>query len=257
MRRIACIGAVATALLGAGLAQAELFQHGNLRLRFTGRFTPKALPRDHAAPVRVEFAGAVASVDGSRPPELRRLSVGVNRYGRVFTRGLPTCTAGLLQSTTSSEAISRCRPALVGRGRFLANVDFSDSAEFPVEGRTLAFNARKGNRPVLLLHIYGSKPVQATIVLTFRILHPRRGGFGTVFTATIPRIASDLGYVSELSLRFDRRFRFAGKPRSYLSARCAAPPGFGGGPFTFIRGKFVFSNGQVFDTRLTRTCTVR
>jgi hypothetical protein len=257
MRRIACIGGIATALLGAGLAQAELFQQGNLRLNFTGRFTPKTLPRDHAAPVRVEFAGSVASVDGRRPPELRRLTIGVNRYGTVFTRGLPTCTPGQLQSTTSSEAISRCRPALVGRGRFLANVDFSNASEFPVEGRTLAFNARKGRRPVLLLHIYGSRPVTTTIVITFRILRPRRGGFGTVFTASIPSIASDLGYVSELSLNFDRRFRFAGKPRSYLSARCAAPPGFGGGPFTFIRGKFVFSNGQVFDTRLTRTCTVR
>ncbi|HEX6228939.1 MAG TPA: hypothetical protein VFZ41_05690 [Solirubrobacterales bacterium] len=256
MRRIACIGALATILLGAGLAQAELFQRGNLRLNFTGRFTPKTLPRDHAAPVRVQFSGSLASVDGSRPPELRRLSIGVNRYGRVFTRGLPTCEPGQLQSTTSADAIARCGRALVGRGRFRANVDFSN-AEFPVEGRTLAFNARKGRRPVLLLHIYGSRPVTNTIVLTFRILRPQRGGFGTVFTATIPSIASDLGYVSELSLHFDRRFRFGGKPRSYLSARCAAPPGFGGGPFTFIRGKFVFSNGQVFDTRLTRFCRVR
>jgi hypothetical protein len=257
MKRFACIAALTSLLLGAGLAQAELFQKGNLRLNFTGRFTPKALPRDHAAPVRVELSGSVLSVDGSRPPELRKIAVAVNRYGRLFNRGLPTCEPGLLQSTTSREALSRCHRALVGRGRFGATVDFDNSPSFPVEGRVLAFNAKEGRRSILLLHIHGSKPVQASIVLNFRVLRPRNGRFGTIFAARLPSIASDLGYVTELSLRFDRRFRYAGKARSYLSARCAAPPGFGGGPFNFIKGKFVFSNGQVFDTRLTRSCRVR
>jgi hypothetical protein len=255
MRRFACISALASIVLGVGLAQAELFQQGNLRLSFGGRFTPKALPRDHAAPVRVQVRGAIKSVDGTRPPELRRILIAVNRYGRLYTRGLPACEPGRLQSTSTSEALARCGPAMVGRGRFGANVEFTPS--FPVEGKILAFNSGTSHRPVLLLHIHGSRPVRSTIVLNFDIRRPRKGNFGTVFDARIPSIATDLGYVTNLSLNFDRRFRHRGKLRSYLSARCAAPSGFGGGPFNFIRGRFSFSNGQVFDTRLTRSCRVR
>jgi hypothetical protein len=214
------------------------------------------LPRDRDAPVRVLIGGSIETVDGSRPPELRRISIAVNRYSKVFNRGLPVCEPGLLQTTSTEEALARCRPAQVGRGSFGAIVDFA-SDQFPVRGRIVAFNTDSRGRPGLLLHIYGTDPVKTTIVLRFVITRPPRGDFGTVFTARIPSIASDLGYVTDLSLRFDRRYRYAGKPRSYLSARCAAPAGFGGGPFAFARGRFDFANGQRLSSTLTRVCQVR
>src|SRR5262249_42265060 len=70
-------------------------------------------------------------------------------------------------------------------------------------------------------------------------------------------IASDLGYVTDISLKFDRQYQYGGRPRSFLSARCAAPAGFGGGPFAFARGRFKFANGQRLSTTLTRVCQVR
>jgi hypothetical protein len=256
MRRILFMTIALVVLLGAGLAKAEVTQHGDVRLDFNGRFTPKILPRERDAPVSVQIGGAVSSVHGGRPPGLRQISIAVNRYSKVYTRGLPRCEPGMLQSTSTAQALERCRPALVGTGTFGAIVAFSND-QFPVEGRILAFNSGSARHPRLLLHIYNANPAKTTIVLKFAISHPAKGDFGTVFTAQIPEIASDLGYVTDLSLHFDRRYRYAGKPRSFLSARCAAPAGFGGGPFAFAKGKFEFANGQRLSIILSRVCQVR
>lgn len=255
-RSVLTIAVLAAALLGAGLARGELVQSGDVRLDFNGGFEPHALPRDRAVPVTLNLGGSILGVNGSRPPAVRSFSIAVNRYGRIFTRGLPACSAGAIEQTSTRKALSRCRGALVGRGRVMANVDFPTLA-FPEEGRALAFNGRAGGRPAILLHIYGSRPVQATVVLVFRISHPHRGSFGTVFTTTVPRIASDLGYLANIRLTLDRRYRFGGRLRSFLSARCAAPHGFPGAIFTFARGRFLFDNGQRITTALTRDCRVR
>jgi hypothetical protein len=248
--------ALAVVLLGAGLAHAELSQKGSLRLSFDARFSPHALPRDRDVPVTVSLSGSIRTTDGSRPPQLRTISIAVNRYGRLSTRGLPTCSTRRLEATSSKMALAACRDALVGRGRFGANVDFPE-LKFPVEGRMLAFNTRRAGRTAIALHIYGTNPVEATFVLIFKITRPAKGRFGTVLTTRIPRIASDLGYVTDLSLTFERRYRYRGEARSFVSARCAAPPGLPGGLFSFARGSFSFANGQTMTTTLVRDCLVR
>jgi hypothetical protein len=258
MRRLIFIAAVwATALLGAAIARGEVEVNGNLRLGFDARFTPHSLPRDRDVPVTVSVSGTVRTTDGSRPPQLRRMTIAVNRYGRMSVRGLPTCEPGLLESTSTEIALARCHRALVGRGRFGANVELPNAATFPVQGRMLAFNGRARGEPVILLHIHGSNPVEATVVLTFEIKHVRKGRFGTVLTTKIPRIASDLGYVTDVALSFGRKYRFAGEPRSFISARCAAPDGFPGAIFTFAKGSFFFAGGKRIDTTVVRDCLVR
>lgn len=257
MRSRAFIGsALAMALLAAGAAHAELAQRGNLRLAFDARFSPHSLPRDRDVPVTVMLSGSIRTIDGSRPPQLRTMSIAVNRYGRLSTRGLPVCAAQRLQSTSSEVALAACRRSLVGKGRFGANVDFPE-LKFPVQGRMLAFNTRRAGRPAIALHIYGTNPVEATVVLIFKISHPDRGRYGTVLTTRIPRIAADLGYVTDLSLVFGRRYRHRGEARSFLSARCAAPAGFPGTLFNFAKGSFSFANGQTVTTALVRDCLVR
>lgn len=257
MRRRAIIGVgLVVALLAAGIAQAELIQRGNLRLAFDARFTPHALPRDRDVPVTVSLSGSVRTTDGSRPPQLRAISLAVNRYGRISTRGLPVCLPSRIEATSSDSALATCRGALVGRGRFGANIDLPDLA-FPVEGRMLAFNSRVGKQPAIALHIYGTNPVETTFVLMFRITHPPRGRFGTVLTTRIPKIAADLGYVTDISLTFDRRYRHEGRERSFISARCAAPDGFPGALFSFAKGSFTFASGKTLSQTLPRDCLVR
>jgi hypothetical protein len=257
MRRLGfTIAVVSALLLAAGLASGELVQHGDLRLIFDGRFSPRQLPRDRPAPVTVELSGAVRSATEGPPPQLRRIVIGVNRYGIVSTQGLPICQASQLEQTSTHVALSRCGDALLGHGSFDAHVNFPN-VTFPVEGQVVAFNGREAGRPVILLHVYGWNPVQLTVVLTFTITHPRHGIFGTVLSTRIPSLAGDLGYVTDLHLTFGRSYRFAGQTRSFLNAQCAAPPGFRSALFSFARGSFIFANGQNLTTTLARKCRVR
>lgn len=258
MKRIAAIGLVlATALFGVAIAHAELEGENGLYVSFGGGFAPRSLPRDRDVPVTVNLDTSIKTEGGKRPPQLRRISFEVNRYGRISTVGLPACNVGLLESTNTQVALERCRPALVGRGQFAANVQFPDRAPFPVHGQMLAFNGRSHAHPAVLLHIHGSSPAEVTVVLAFAIRHPAKGKFGTVLSAKIPRLASDLGYVTHVALVFERKYQYRGKSYSFLSARCAAPSGFPGAIFSFTRGTFSFANGQQIVTTLTRNCTVR
>lgn len=258
MRRLAISAALVLALLtAAAVAQGELTQKGNLRVTFDGKILPRILPRERAAPISVRIEGSVGTVDGSRPPALREISVAVNRAGKVFIAGLPTCSAPELQQTSTEAALKLCRPALVGHGGFAANVDFPGAPQIPAHGKVLAFNSTDGGHPQMLLHLYGSSPVRATFVLPFRIEHRSKGKFGAVFSTRIPNIASDLGYVTDLDLTLGRKYTYAGKRRSFLSASCAAPAGFPGAIFQLARATFRFDDGRHLATGITRDCRVR
>ena len=256
--RLTCLAALgALALSAAAVAHGESKQEGNLVVSLGGRITPYALPREVPAPVVAHVTSAIKSANGASPPQLRKFSIALNRAGTLFTRGLPVCPEGVLESTTSVGALAACRAALIGSGNFQANVSFPTLAPFPAAGRVLAFNGRLHGKPVILLHIYGSKPVQHTFVLPMSISHPPKGIYGTVLTTTIPTIAAELGYVTGVQFNIGRQYRYKGAARSLLSARCAAPAGFPSAIFDFARGTFSFANGQTISTSLVRDCKVR
>jgi hypothetical protein len=249
--------ALVVLLAASAVAQAVISQEGNLRISFDGGFSPRQLPRDTPAPVSLSVKGAISTTDGSHPPALRRLEVGLNRHGHLSTVGLPVCTSAQLQSTTTESALARCRPALVGRGHFKAEVAFSNLPPIPAGGRMLAFNGRHGGQRALLLHLYIATPVRATFILPLTISNRAKGQFGTVLTAKVPTLAGGLGSVSQIDLEINRNYTYRGQPRSYLSASCAAPAGFPGAVFTFARGAFHFADGRTLETVLSGDCKVR
>lgn len=244
------------ALLGAGVARGELSQKGNLRISFDGGFAPRALPRDRPAPVTLSVEGSIGTTDGSRPPALRELVVEINRHGRLSTRGLPTCSTPLLQSTTSEAALARCRPALIGEGSFSAAVE-SDGELIPAGGRILAFNGTFRGAPAMILHFYTAVPARVTLILPLTISHQPKGQFGTVLTTRIPILAAGLASITKLNLKIGREYEFRGQRLSFISASCAAPAGFPGAIFSFARGNFHFADGRTIVTKLTRDCRVR
>jgi hypothetical protein len=247
----------ALGLLAAGLAQAELSQSGNVRITFDGDFSPRALPRDHPAPISIQVEGAIATTDGSHPPPVRRIEIALNSNGNISTVGLPACTGPLLQSTSSETALSRCRQALVGKGSFAADVQFPTTEPVAATGRLLAFFGHKGGRPALFLHLYATAPVQATFVLPLTISHPKSGKFGTILAAKIPTLAGGLGSVTKIDMTVNRRYTYRGQRRSFLSASCAAPAEFPGAIFSLAKGTFYFADGKRIETVLTRNCSVR
>lgn len=255
--RLAIASLLALLVLGgAAVAQGELTQKGDLRISFDGGFAPRSLPRDRPVPVTVTLQGRISTTDGTHPPALQRFEVAVNRHGRIFSRGLPSCRAPLLQSTSSEGALDRCGGALVGRGSFTAALD-SAEGQIPIDGRMLAFNGSSHGRPALLLHFYASRPVQATLVLPLTISRQPEGRFGTVLSTVIPRLAGGLGSITSIDLEIGREFSYRGRRVGFVSASCAAPAGFPGALFTFARGSFHFADGRVLEASLSRDCRVR
>ncbi|MDX6609701.1 MAG: hypothetical protein QOF85_1626 [Solirubrobacterales bacterium] len=257
MRRLA-IAAVLLACLPAGVAAARQFvQQGTLRVAFDAHLLPHALPREREAPVTVQLAGAVRTTDGSIPPQLREISIAMNRAGVVSVAGLPSCRPSELQQTSTEAALRQCRSALVGHGHFAANVNFPGSPVFPARGTVLVFNSTGKGGMNLLLHLYGSSPVRAAFVLPFKISRQSKGKFGTVFSTHLPRLASDQGYVTDIDLKIGRTYSYRGEKRSFISASCAAPAGFPGAIFELAKATFSFAGGQHLISHLPGDCRVR
>jgi len=239
------------------LAQAEVRQDGNLRVSFGGKIAPHKLPRVGKAPVAVSISGDIKTTDDSAPPQLRTIAMAINRNGTLDYRGLPVCRFHDIQPASTDEAREACPGSLVGRGSFRANVALPDQSPFPSNGRVLAFNGRQNGKPVIFAHIYGTEPLPTSFTLPFRLKRHRNGTFATLLVAQLPRVAAQWGYVSGVSLTLQRRFRYRGKPHSYLSAGCPAPKGFPGVSFTFARASFAFEDGRTLTSPMIRSCGVR
>lgn len=259
MRRalaITVLLAFAVPILGTPAWGSSIIIKDGVKVSFDGRFSPRALPRDRPAPVRIELSSSISTEDGSQPPPLRSLEISLNSHGRLSTRGLPTCDSAVLQSTTTEAALNRCRTALVGHGSFGAALA-SNQARIPANGKILAFNGRLHGKPAIFLHLYGTTPVRATFVLTLAIEHRQKGQLGTVLATKIPVLAGGLGSITEVTLKIGRRYGFEGRRLSFLSASCAAPAGFTAAPFTFARGNFEFAGGPRIDPTINGECKVR
>jgi hypothetical protein len=253
--RLGLLGAAVLALSLVSLAAAEVVQQGPLRLTFEGKLSPHALPRDGAAPVRVSVGTKIASTDGSVPPQLRRISIAINRNGHFEPRGLPVCPLREIQPATTAEALEACRGSLVGEGSFSAKVLYSLQSPFPSRGKIYAFNSSIHGKPAILAHIYGTEPVPTSLTLPFE-LRPLKGTFGTILTTDLPQVIGNSSYITGLSLDLGRSFSSHGRKRSYLSAGCPAPKGFPGAVFPFARASMAFAGGRTLDSTLTRNCKV-
>jgi hypothetical protein len=237
------------------MAAAEVTQEGNLRVSFEGGIFPHALPRQGVAPVQVTLSGEIKTTDGLPPPQLRTISLAINRNGKLDYRGLPACHYHQIQPASTREAIETCPDSVIGKGDFKANVVLPEQSPFPSSGRVIAFNGTLHGRHVVFAHIYGTDPLPQSRVLSFE-LGRASGTYRTTLTAELPRVAAEWGYVSGVSLSLKRNFRYNGKDRSFLSAGCPAPKGFPGATFSLARASFGFEDGRTLSSTLTRSCGV-
>jgi hypothetical protein len=240
----------------AAFAQAEITQKGDLRVAFQGELSPHALPHAGAAPVTVSVGTRITTADGASPPQLRSISIAVNRHGRFDRGGLPTCSLRDVQPATNANALAACRSSLIGHGTFSAKVLLPQSSPFPSDGRVLAFNGTFHGRPAILAHVYGPKPIPTSYTIPF-VLEPTKGTFATTLTASLPQVTGDSGYITGLTLNLNRTFSSHGKRRSYVSASCPAPRGIALVSFRFARASFGFAGGKALTSTLTRSCRVR
>lgn len=254
-------GLVALALLVAlgiaGMARAEVVQEGNVIVAFNGGISPKALPRTGVAPVAVTIDSSFKSADGQDPPpQLRSISIGINRAGKIFDKGLPTCRVREIQPTTIRAAKRICGGAIVGSGHVGVRVHLTNQPPFTFKGPLLVFHAkRSGGHRRLLAQVYGVKPPSA-FVLSFKVVKAA-GEFGTVIKTTLPKAAREWAYVTQFNIKLRRIYTYAGQRHSYVNAGCAAPEGFPGAVYNFAQSNFGFAGGKHVTTTLIRDCKVR
>jgi hypothetical protein len=256
-KQIAALAAMAVVFAAVtSLARAELTARGDLFVRFNGGIAPNALPRHARAPIEVRIAGTIRTLSGARPPSVRRISVAINRGGRLDARGLPICERDEIEPSSSREALERCRAALVGSGVYVGEVAFPEQSAFRAQGRILAFNGLVDGQRAIFAHVYADNPVPITRIIVFRI-REHAGTFGTTLSGELPPSLIRWGYLKRITLNLHRNFTYRGRRRSYLSAACAAPAGFPGAVFPFARASMAFADGRTLSSTLTRSCKVR
>ena len=250
------LGALALLGLGAVGARAELTQKDGVIASFDGEISPNRLPRTEAAPVKVRVAGDIKTTKGATLPQLRKISVEINRAGRLFDKGLPTCQVSRIQPATEEVAKKRCASSIVGDGHVTLVVRLPSQADYVSRNNLLAFNGptRKGNK-LILAQIYSKNPPGA-IVLTFEVKKQNNGVYGNVIETELPKYAENWAYLTSFEMTLGRTYRWRGEQRSYISASCAAPAGFPGALFPFGRATYTFTGGQVMETKINRSCKV-
>ncbi len=251
---ITLLGAlIASGLLVAG-AGGETVRQGDLQVSFGGSVAPKELPRTGTTPVTVAIRGRVQALTGGPPPSLRRIAIEVNRLGVLDRRGLPVCPAGRLRASSTEGALAACGPALVGEGRVAGVLVLPEQEPTEFGGRVVAFNGRLADgSPAILAHLFAPRPAPIAFVLAFRVEHGH-GTFGTRLVATVPARTRRTAHITNFSLRLHRVFRTGGERRSYLSAGCPAPEGFGSATFPLLRASYAFVGQQTVADTLVRTC---
>jgi hypothetical protein len=255
----AVLGAAALApfAISVSAGSAETGFKEGVKVSVSGKLTPTTLPRRGTVPIGVDFGGTIASTRPGGPPKLTKMTIAINRNGRLDTRGLPRCRLGHIDPSTNREALLACGPSLVGEGSFSANVKIPEQSPFPSQGKVLAFNGRMHGKPVIFAHIYGVRPLPISYVLPFEVKRSA-GTYGTVLEASFPPVTGEWGYVTGISMNLNRRFSSGGRTRGYLKAGCPAPKGFTKISFPLAHSIFVFDGGLTVDTPpLLRTCRAK
>jgi DNA-binding beta-propeller fold protein YncE len=248
--------AAAGAQSGGGASASVVEQRRGVRVGFDGKLTPHVLPRHGTAPVGIIVDARISATGGEDPPQLRRITIAINRNGHFTSTGLPVCRVDQIQPSTTAGALAACRGSLVGEGRFSANVKLPQQSPFPSAGKVLAFNGKLNGKPAILAHIYGTEPAPTSTVLPF-LLRKSHGTYGTILEASLPQATGNWGYVTGLRMNLRRRFSYRGRSRSFLSAGCPAPSGFPSAAFPLAKTSFAFAGNLTLDAVLSRTCKAR
>ena len=179
------------------------------------------------------------------PPALQQAVVDFDRDGRMSTAGLPSCSPDQVANASPEVARQTCAAAIVGTGHIEAIVALAGRPPETAGSLLTLFNGPpQDGHATVVAHAQITNPV----VRTFAILIPverRRGRFRYRATFDVPPIVPPglgSGALTHVDVKVGRRYRAAGKRRSYISARCSDN-------VLETHGRFTFGDGTV-DRRL-------
>lgn len=247
MKKRLAIGAAIASLLSAAGASAALVRVNGLVLRADGGFTPRELPRQEFAPIDFEGWATVNAVGGGLPPPLQQVVLNFDRDGRLFTKGLPTCSAAQVGAASPQQARSACGGAVIGTGKVEAVIALDGQAPLRVRSPLTLFNGpRQEGKPTVIFHAQTTVPVLQTFAVVIPI-ERRHGYYAYRATTDVPPIAGGRGALTRVEVDIGKRFRYRGAERSYVSARCSDG-------VLETRGRFTFADGTIIDGSVEKPC---
>jgi hypothetical protein len=261
LRRCAAFACSLLALmaLAAGLAGAEQSGGAGVLVSLDGSFSPSQLSRDRTTPVSITLQGSVEGTEGQLPPPIGRIDIDFGKNANLRTSGLPSCRRSQLVASDLPHAMEACGPALVGKGRVTAILEFPGGGPHEVHAHLLAFNGH-GKEPdaVVWALVSPYKPALATsFVLPFFLQGIASGDFGHRIRAPVYDNPTSFWRLSRFSVTLGRRYRFEGERRSYLNARCPLPPRFNSLSIPLARATYRFAPAPDVSVDIYRACRVR
>jgi len=240
--------ALAIAAIGAAAASGDeaLVEVNDIILRADGGFQPQTLPKRRYAPI--DFQGHIdISPRRGRPlPPLQRALIDFDRDGRLSVAGLPTCAPEAIADLGTAAARRACRGAIVGTGHVGASIASPDGSVQTTAPLTIFNGPRLATGPSVVFHartVVPSPEVYAILVPIERL----RGGFRYRVRLELPPLAGGLGALTHLDVDVGRRYRAAGRSRSYVSARCSDN-------VLQTHGNFTFADGTVISGLVEKYC---
>ncbi|HEY2052611.1 MAG TPA: hypothetical protein VGH14_01600 [Solirubrobacterales bacterium] len=210
---------------------------------------PKSLFKKTASPaaLNVEVKTGTTAANGVPSPAVHDV-IDFDQNLSLATKGLPTCTAGQLQNTTTEAAELACGKAKIGSGSAITLLPLGVLYTEPT--KVTAFNGvPQGGKPVVLLHAYGTSPLQTTLVLVGTVSNLGKEGYGPRLDVTIPAIAGGAGVITDFKVKIQKSWTYKGKKMSFVNAKCPASKKLK------YRGAFTYADSTTINAATTQSCT--
>lgn len=212
--------------------------------------TPKKLSKTEFTPAALEVTTQLrnpTSPNGVPKPTVR-VVVDFDKNAKLFTKGIPTCDPAKVQSVSTDIAEQQCGKAKIGSGKATALLPVGAQV-FTVNQTVTAFNGvPKGGKPVVILHTYGTTPIQTTLVLVGAVTNYNKQGYGPRLDLEVPKIAGGTGALTDFQVKVDRKWTYKGQKRSFISAKCPNSKKLK------ARGQFIFIDGESSTPTSVQTC---
>jgi hypothetical protein len=251
-RRPFLVAALAAALATAVVASVALAgptvyaPDGNTQ-SIKSLIAPKKLPKKVLTPATLNVTTLTTSTTAPIPSPAIHATIDFDKNAKLYTKGLPTCDSSKVQNKSTEEAERACRPAKIGSGHAVAYLKAGQLYE--VQQTVTAFNGvPKGGKPTVILHTYGTSPVQTSLVLQGPVLNYSKEGYGPRLELEIPLIAGGTGALKEFQVKIDKKWKYKGVKRSFISAKCPNSKKLK------TRGKFDFRDGESLTAYSKQTC---
>ncbi|MGN6215823.1 MAG: hypothetical protein ACTHN7_02550 [Solirubrobacterales bacterium] len=211
--------------------------------------TPKKLSKKKFTPGTLSVTTLTTSTTDPNgvPVPAVHATIDFDKNATLFTKGLPTCNPAKVVGQSTEGAERACGKAKIGSGHATALLRAGKVYEVPQV--VTAFNGvPKGGKPTVILHTYGTVPLQASVVLVGTVSKFDKEGYGPRLDLEVPLIAGGTGALKEFQVKINKKWRYKGVQRSFISAKCPNSKKLK------ARGTFTYRDGQSLTAFTKQTC---